>query len=122
MLFRSAQSATTIGNSTKPGSPASVISIPQGNFTTPDVAQTILDAQLTSLKEQLTQMVPGNAVYTSIELHYVYFQGIDNALKAGSTVQNSIVEGLLPLTTDHYNLSVANLNLLRQTAIDLLKA
>ncbi len=122
-----AQSATTIGNGTptKAGSTGSgsstILVAPQGSFYGTDDALSILANELGILKDQLSQMTPGNPVYASVETKYVYYSNIDQSLRAGATVPNAIVQGLQPLTTDAYGpVSQANLVILRQSAISLL--
>ena len=96
------------------------LSPPQGNFVSNDEAQAILAVELADLKDQLTVLQSGDPVYAAVEMQYVYYEGIDNALKSGSTVPNAIVEGLAPFTTDVYPVDDATILLLKQGAIQLL--
>ena len=103
------------------GAYAAVLAVPQGSFYGTDDALTVLANELGILKDQLSQLTPGNPVYTSVETKYVYYSNIDQALRTGATVPNAIVQGLQPLTTDAYGpVSQANLVILRQSAISLL--
>ena len=118
-------SSTTVGSgvpSAKPGSPAAVLNVPQGNFVNTDDALLILGNELATLKEQLAVLTPGNYVYTSVLNQYNYFSNIDNELRAGTTVPLAIVEGLEPFTIDAMGvLSQSSLSLLRQSAISKLQ-
>lgn len=96
------------------------LAVPQGNFVSNDEAQAILAVELAGLKDQLTSLQVGDPVYAAVEMQYVYYGGIDNALKSGSTVPEAIVEGLAPFTTDAYAVDAATINLLKQGAIQLL--
>jgi hypothetical protein len=116
-------SSTTVGTgvpNAKPGSPAAVANVPQGNFVNADDARVILANEMAALKDQLAVLTPGNPIYTSVELHYMYYGEIDNALQAGVPVPNSIVQGLGIFMSDVYNVNTATLNQLRQAAISLL--
>ncbi|MBK9014612.1 MAG: hypothetical protein IPM82_11320 [Saprospiraceae bacterium] len=99
---------------------SSPLTIPQGSFVDANQAQVILGEQLDILKDQLSVLQIGDPIYTAVEIKYVYYQEIDNALKSGSTVSSSIVQGLAPFMTEAYDLTSTQVTQLKQDAIDLL--
>lgn len=115
LLFVGLGSAS--GQSTLTGA---TITPPQGNFVNASQAQVILGEQLSILKDQLTQMDISNPAYVGVEIKYVYYQGIDDSIKAGATVPTAIVKGLAPFMSETYDLTTSQVNLLKQDAINLL--
>jgi hypothetical protein len=100
---------------------------PQGQFVNAPTAITRLEIQLSSLKNTISNLVPGSQQYLELEAKYAYYDQIRSILVDGKTfdsaaVASAIGAGMGIFATDVYdNFSKTLKQEFKQSAINLLK-
>lgn len=98
-----------------------VYTVPTGNFVSSDQAQTLIQSELSSLKDLLLGMTPGSPAYNATMAKYNYFAAIDAYIKSGNfTVAQAISKAMERASYPKGAVSTAVLNQWKQEAVNLL--
>jgi hypothetical protein len=118
-----AGSTLTAGGTGVPANKATsaIFSLPQGNFQLPQNALNTLMAEMTSIKATLAQMTnESDPTYIALVKLVNYYANVHRNITAGQTVAQAIVSGLGFIGADVNYLTPADLQTLRNAAIQLL--
>ena len=99
-----------------------VFSLPTENFVGPAVAVSRLENALIPIKNALENATPGNQAYRDLEAKYDLFNGAMNDILGGKGVAQAILDGMILIGTDKYQLSKQTLMQYRTEIINLLRA
>ena len=110
-------SSTLIG-----GGGAAGQSTPTENFVAPPVAIERLEAALTSTKVTLESLQPGTPTYAQLEAKALLYNAVLDDIVGGKGVAQAIQDGILLISSDHFNLPKATVTQLRTELINLLRA
>ncbi|MDX2135898.1 MAG: hypothetical protein SFV52_14005 [Saprospiraceae bacterium] len=92
----------------------------QQNWLTEQDAKSVLETEMSSLKDQLQNLTPGTPTYNNVYVHLSFFLGIYQDIDAGSTVSQAVAASLAFDDVVMAQVSKSTRDALYDEAVDLL--